>query len=277
MPADLRPMTLGELLDRTFFLYRKNFLLFAGIIALPHILLLAFQFAGIVLRSQKVIPPGLSTQNILWIVAMYAVIFGISAASQGATVTAVSRLHLGQQVSIGESFAAIKSKILYLWAIVIGQFLGVALGFVLLIIPGIIFALMWVLTIQVAVIENTGFSASFARSAALTKGHRGRGFVICLVFVAILYAATLLWAIPMVVLVAIAARSAHGAVGQPLWIEIGAPIASFLSQCIAAPLMTIGLSLFYYDERVRKEAFDLQHMMATLDAAPGGTLPVPGI
>lgn len=42
-------------------------------------------------------------------------------------------------------------------------------------------------------------------------------------------------------------------------------------------MMTIGLSLFYYDERVRKEAFDLQHMMATLDAAPGGTLPVPGI
>jgi hypothetical protein len=33
--------------------------------------------------------------------------------------------------------------------------------------------------------------------------------------------------------------------------------------------MTIGLSLVYYDERVRKEAFDLQHMMASLDAAPG--------
>ncbi len=33
--VDLRPMTLGEVLDRTFHLYKNNFWLFAGIIALP--------------------------------------------------------------------------------------------------------------------------------------------------------------------------------------------------------------------------------------------------
>lgn len=32
---DLRPLSLGEILDRTFTLYRRNFLLFAGIIAIP--------------------------------------------------------------------------------------------------------------------------------------------------------------------------------------------------------------------------------------------------
>jgi hypothetical protein len=34
------------------------------------------------------------------------------------------------------------------------------------------------------------------------------------------------------------------------------------------PLVTIAFSLVYYDERVRKEAFDLQLMMTTLDV-PG--------
>ena len=29
---DLRPLSLGEILDRTFSIYRKNFLLFAGIV-----------------------------------------------------------------------------------------------------------------------------------------------------------------------------------------------------------------------------------------------------
>jgi hypothetical protein len=29
--------------------------------------------------------------------------------------------------------------------------------------------------------------------------------------------------------------------------------------------MTIALSLVYYDERVRKEAFDLEHMMQQMD------------
>ena len=32
---DLRPLSLGEIPDRTFTLYRRNFLLFTGIIAIP--------------------------------------------------------------------------------------------------------------------------------------------------------------------------------------------------------------------------------------------------
>lgn len=38
--VDLRPMTLGEVLDRTFKLYKNNFLLFAGITAWPFLVLL---------------------------------------------------------------------------------------------------------------------------------------------------------------------------------------------------------------------------------------------
>ena len=34
MPASLRPLTTGQLLDRTFQTYRQNFVLFAGISAL---------------------------------------------------------------------------------------------------------------------------------------------------------------------------------------------------------------------------------------------------
>jgi hypothetical protein len=35
---------------------------------------------------------------------------------------------------------------------------------------------------------------------------------------------------------------------------------------LVGPLATIVFSLLYYDERVRKEAFDLQLMMQALDA-----------
>jgi hypothetical protein len=42
---------------------------------------------------------------------------------------------------------------------------------------------------------------------------------------------------------------------------------------LTGPLATIGIALVYYDERVRKEAFDLQLMMSSLDppAAPAFT------
>ena len=40
---------------------------------------------------------------------------------------------------------------------------------------------------------------------------------------------------------------------------------SFVAQSLLGPIMTIALTLVYYDERVRKEAFDLEHMMRQLD------------
>jgi len=47
MPAALRPMNLGEILDRTFEVYRMRFLLFAGIAALPAAVMLAIHLADI--------------------------------------------------------------------------------------------------------------------------------------------------------------------------------------------------------------------------------------
>jgi hypothetical protein len=45
-------------------------------------------------------------------------------------------------------------------------------------------------------------------------------------------------------------------------------VAGFVAGSLTGPLATIGISLLYYDERVRKEAFDLHLMMSSLDAAP---------
>jgi len=268
---DLRPLSLGELLDRSFFLYRKNFLLFAGLTALPHLVLLAFQLGQI--GMQKWMGAG---AGLVWTLATYALTLGVTAASQGATVIAVSHVHLGRPTTIAESFAGIKGRIFYLALIMIGYGIGVGIGFVLLIVPGIILGLMWALTIPVAVLEDTGLRDSVNRSAELTKGSRGRVFVIYILFAIMLWILYLAWMFPVVLIVGLAAQK-HHVVGVPLWTQIAIPVGSFISQCLAGPLMTIGFSLLYYDQRVRKEAFDLQHMMATLDDAKlGGTAPVIG-
>src|SRR5580704_2002490 len=49
--ADIRPMSLGEVLDRTFQLYKNHFWLFAGITALPFSLLLIAQIAVAAMSS----------------------------------------------------------------------------------------------------------------------------------------------------------------------------------------------------------------------------------
>jgi hypothetical protein len=53
-------------------------------------------------------------------------------------------------------------------------------------------------------------------------------------------------------------------------------LAGFISGALTGPLATIGIALVYYDERVRKEAFDLQLMMSSLDPpAPSPAMAVP--
>jgi len=44
-------------------------------------------------------------------------------------------------------------------------------------------------------------------------------------------------------------------------------IANFLGGAMAGPVTTIALVLVYYDQRVRKEAFDLQVMMESVAPA----------
>ena len=45
-------------------------------------------------------------------------------------------------------------------------------------------------------------------------------------------------------------------------------VAGFVADSLTGPFAAIGISLLYYDERVRKEAFDLHLMMSSLGAAP---------
>jgi hypothetical protein len=45
-------------------------------------------------------------------------------------------------------------------------------------------------------------------------------------------------------------------------------IAQFLASSLAGPIGTIAAALIYYDQRVRKEAFDLQLMMQAIGQAP---------
>jgi len=63
---------------------------------------------------------------------------GAAAASQGATVIAVSKVHLGTSTSVSEAFAGIKGRILYLALIMIGVGIGVGIGSSTDSVPGII-------------------------------------------------------------------------------------------------------------------------------------------
>ena len=71
----------------------------------------------------------------------------------------------------------------FLISILLG--IGLGVGFVLLVVPGLILLTVWWVTIPAAVVERPGIFRSFSRSAELTKGHRWAIFaIVVLVFLA---------------------------------------------------------------------------------------------
>jgi len=88
---------------------------------------------------------------------------------------------IGETPSIGSCFGVGFRKAFPLFLTMLLGGLGVMLGYLLLIIPGIILALMWAVAIPACVLENLGATASLQRSNELTKGSKGMIFLTFLV------------------------------------------------------------------------------------------------
>ncbi|MGA2264778.1 MAG: hypothetical protein ABSH28_25545, partial [Acidobacteriota bacterium] len=97
MPTLLRPMDTGEVLDRTFYLYRKHFPLFVGICALPQLFQLTFQILARVMHwtpSGRINSPGALGGRLAFQLVGLLVMLLMIAISQAATTLAVSSVHL---------------------------------------------------------------------------------------------------------------------------------------------------------------------------------------
>jgi len=264
----LRPLSTSELLDRTFHFYKNNFVVFFAIVAIPQLALLGLKL----LYAQSV--QGVSRGTIVFLniplSLLTIVCLGISHA---ATVHAVSNLHLGRPARIGDAFAAIGPRILrYMWiAFALSYIIG--FGFLLLIVPGVYWTLKYALTMPSAVLESTGLSESMSRSSDLTEDDRGRVLGVYALFT------LLTWTVSYLVQFALGLRlpfmQVHGPVLFHATRYVLLVISGFITQSLVGPLLTIALTLLYYDERVRKEGFDLQLMMSNFENAAPAAATVP--
>ena len=260
----LRPLSLAELLDRTFQIYRNHFLLFSGIAAVAYLPMFIVR-GGLVLAPQLL---GSSASVAIIVGALLFAVFyliGVAAAQSG-TIIAVSAVHLSQPITIGEAYGRVREMLVRIVLLTIGLGIGIGIATLLLIVPGIIVALMWALAVPVAVLEDASLWEATSRSRALTAGHRGRVFVIYLVFLMLSFMVGAVLSSPLAVVAIFNRNSPHQ---THAIIQILDVVMSYLSQILVTPLMTIAFSLMYYDERVRKEAFDIELMMKGLEGSQG--------
>ncbi|HEV7966785.1 MAG TPA: hypothetical protein VGP19_04410 [Candidatus Acidoferrales bacterium] len=285
---DLRPLSLGELLDRTFFLYRRHFLLFVGIAAIPYSFFFVINLATALIpviartdasgRMQPVAFAGVAVGG--GILALAAVMVGAIAFlfSVGATVYAVSEICTGRQTSIRESLRRVRGKTGTIFGVLVLSGLILVAGLIALIIPGIYLMCRICVATPAALLEDIGPSESIRRSFNLTRDFAGRAFMIYLLYFAMVWGVIAVFQFPFMLLLAVSAKQMQLRVLFTVLMQVG----NFIGSALVAPVSTIGFALFYYDLRVRKEAFDLQMMMQAIGADPtpppiaGGAPPVLG-
>ena len=279
---DLRPLSLGEILDRTFSLYRQHFLLFIGITAIPQLLVLAFQLAQIAIT--KTPTRGAGPFANIGAAGIGGVIFGALLGifvymvtylyAHGAAVFAVSDIYLGRPITVRDAFRKMKGRAVNLFFVLFLEGLAIGAAFICFIFPGFYVACRLSTTVPAALLEDLGPSDALSRSFTLTQDNAGRAFGIYCLFFAIFYAIFLLFSAPFLFLIGYAtAEKSMALIG--LWTALY-QVGSFIATTLVTPISTIALTVFYYDLRVRKEAFDLQMMMTTVDS-PGIIAGAPGI
>jgi hypothetical protein len=115
---------------------------------------------------------------------LVAVLLGLvgSLLVQGALVEVVRDLHEGRQpASAAVYYERTRGRLgTLLWATLLYG-LGVALGLLLFVIPGLILVSRWALVVPLVMIERLGPRAAFSRSSELVRGRTGR--VLALVIV----------------------------------------------------------------------------------------------
>jgi len=271
--VDLRPMTLGEVLDRTFKLYKSNFWLFAGITAMPLLVSLVINIgaAGMGINQKNLAgsiaaSPGMLLSIIGGGILFLVVYLFLLGAAQAATVFAVSDLYLGRTPSLRESYRRVGGKALRVISILIIVGLMVGFGFLLLIVPGIILLCRTALAVPASMLEDSKSIRSIERSMNLTKGFSGQIFIIFLMVWVLSWVVGIIFDGPF----GYFAAAQHATSFAILTLQY---LSSFIAQVLIGPIGTIAFSLMYYNLRVRKEAFDIQHLMASLGTPASPSAP----
>jgi hypothetical protein len=291
MVTVLRPLSTSELLDRTFHLYRNRFVLFVGITALPQMAVLGLRLG----YALSVFPRYLEGRITPVIIVLLANFIAIEIA-HAATVMAVSNLHLDREASIGFAYSAAASSLprvigislaLVVVPILISAVIAVIAGAIveaialglgggaavhvalIFLVLGVIFLLplrwwlAWSVVVPVTVLEGGGLRTSMRRSKNLTQGNRGRIFLVYLLIALLTWVVSILFQFPFFVTTGL--RVFHHPAAITNLARVLQAAGAFFSASLLGPLLTIAFTLIYYDQRVRKEGFDLQLMMSTLE------------
>lgn len=137
-----------------------------------------------------------------------------------------------QDATVGQTIGSVGPVLVTLIVAGLLASIGISIGFLLIILPGVFLLTIWALISPVIVIENAGVGAAFGRSWALVKGNFWQvlGVIILFFIIELVVSA---------IFIAILALISHTVV-----LVI---IASILARLLVAPLSALAAAVIYFE------------------------------
>ena len=277
----LQPMGFGEILDITFSLYRRHFLLFLGIIAVYFLgSLLTYSLEGFLQDHANM--PFVNMPFVL--------------VSMGGVIVATAAIFLEKQITSPDALKQTFRRFWHLlgayllWVTILVIPLIVTLLFLsssitrgifsssVLLIPlafapfVIYFAVRWGFVFEVLLLEKTNVQNAFKRSSELVRGTWWRVFGVLILILLLSVAIHYIFEISLGSIF-ILAKAAGGTDLKSLfqWSVMETDLSSsnllfytimtctdLILKTFTFPIWVIGIVLLYFDLRIRKEGFDLE-------------------
>jgi hypothetical protein len=210
----MQPISPGAVVSRILEIYRDQF----GVLFGTAVVLYALQFV-----IYLVLPATLA-------LVLVMLFWALSILYQGMVVELVQDVQDGRRDhSVGQLLRSVEPVFWPLIAVSILFGIGVAVGFILLIIPGLILIVIWSVVAPVTVLERPGVFAAFRRSREIVRGNGWNVFgVIVIVFV-------------IVFLISIAAGLAASGLGS-----VGHALVQWAVNSAIAPITALSASVLYF-------------------------------
>jgi hypothetical protein len=154
----------------------------------------------------------------------------------------------GQPLRPGEAFSRALARFFPLLGLAILYGLGIMLGSMLLVVPGLILLVMWAVAVPVCVVEGLGPVASLGRSRELTKGHRWKIFGL----------------LALLLIVSAVGNKLVGLILSPVGI-MAAALGTVIWAALLGAFWHCVIIMAYHDLRVAKEGVSTEQIASVFD------------
>lgn len=245
---------LGNVIQRTFKAIGQNAAVFFGaaiiLVGVPSTLMVFGQqslMTGVSSGASGFLL--MAAGGVFYLIGMYML--------QGMVVKAAVTSFGGRTTAFGDAFEAGVRMFLPLLGLAIIAGLGMILGYMLLIVPGVILSVLWSVASPAVVVEKRGVFESLQRSRDLTRGYRWQVFGLLVIYL------LLSWVIGAALSVlGVATGGAVGSFGPNVWMNLlTGPVVNVLSGVVASA----GVAALYYELRTAKEGIGSEELASVFD------------